>query len=231
VDGLGLERLRPQLDADFPSLIAPRLFRLLALAVVVGVTFIKIFPFSSQLFGAAAALGFAAWAGQGRLRRWFDLSGGWVPILAWGVAGGLTVIAADAALFNLFPALGIVPVKLDRFAAVEGNPWELLRWLALIWGIVGITEEIISRSFLIDQWLDILPEGRFSPWLGVGLSAATFSAVHFYEGPAGLISNFVAGLLFGALYILRGRKLASTVIAHSLADSLALIALYLGVVH
>ena len=41
-----------------------------------------------------------------------------------------------------------------------------------------------------------------------------------------MISNIEAGLLFGALYILRKRTLWSNVIAHGVADSIAMVAFY-----
>lgn len=58
---------------------------------------------------------------------------------------------------------------------------------------------MISRSFLIDQWLDILPVGRSSTPLSILFSAVTFSPVHYYERAAGIVSNFVIGILLGAL--------------------------------
>jgi hypothetical protein len=204
------------------------MLNLLAIAAVVALTFVKIFPFSSQLFAACAALGYGLYRADGRVSRWFSLEDGWRRTLAWGIGAGIAVIAVDALLYSLYPLLGIAPVKLDRFAAVRGNLRELLEWLALIWLVVGITEEVISRAFLIDAWQGLLPAGRSATVLAVILSATTFSAVHYYQGWAGLISNFVAGLLFGALYVVRRRKLASNVIAHSLADSLGLIAIYFG---
>jgi hypothetical protein len=90
-------------------------------------------------------------------------------------AGG---IAVDAALFEIYALLNLEPVKLDRFASLHGNWRELLRCLAIIWIVVGLTKEIISRAFMINQWLSVLPASRFAAALSVGLSAATFSAVH-----------------------------------------------------
>jgi hypothetical protein len=210
--------------------VLDRLRKFLAIAAVVALTFVKVFPFSSQLLGALGALGFGAAAADGRVRRWFRPSEGWPRTIAWGLVGGLAVFAADALLFSIFPMLGLIPVRLDRFAAVHGNLPQLLKWLVLVWLVVGVTEELISRAFLIDQWQDVLPPGRASTGLAVALSALSFSAVHYYQGWTGLISNFAAGLLLGALYVLRGRTLPSNVIAHAMADSLGLLAIYFNLV-
>jgi hypothetical protein len=204
--------------------------KFLPIAAVVVLTFVKVFPFSSQLFGALGALGFGAAAGDGRVRRWFRPSESWPRTISWGIVGGLAVFATDALLFSIYPLLGLIPVNLDRFAAVQGNLSELMKWLVIIWLLVGVTEELISRAFLIDQWQDVLPPGKASSGLAVALSALSFSAVHYYQGWTGLISNFVAGLLLGALYVLRSRTLPSNVIAHAMADSLGLLAIYFNLV-
>ena len=83
-------------------------------------------------------------------------------------------------------------MHLDRFAAVRGNLGELFQWLILIWLFIGLTEELISRAFLIDRWLQVPPRGKSSMALAIVLSSITFSIVHYYEGLAGLISNLVA---------------------------------------
>jgi hypothetical protein len=200
-----------------------------ALLLVVALTFVKIFPFSGQIFAACAAVAVGLLARDGRARRWFSLgTGGWRSAIAWGVAGAFAIFGMDALLFELYPFLGIAPMKLDRFAAVRGNAVELIEWLAAIWLLVAVTEELISRAFLVDQWLDVLPTMGIARAAAVVLSALTFAIVHFYEGLAGTISNFAAGAIFGVLYLLRGRTLGSNVVAHGLADSMALIAIYLG---
>jgi len=202
--------------------------RLVAIATVVALTFVKIFPFSSQLFAAAGALAFTWLLGSRGIHSWFEVKDGWLTTVGWGVLGGLAVVAADAATFSAYPLLGIAPMRLDRFADVHGHWGELLEWLVVIWLLVGVTEELISRAFLIDQWLEVLPTSRTSTALAILASSVTFSLVHYYEGLAGVISNFIAALILGSLYALRRRTLGSNVIAHSLADSLGLVAIYFG---
>ena len=69
-------------------------------------------------------------------------------------------------------------------------------------------------------------KGRFLiAWLG---SSALFSLAHFAEGPMGLVTNGVFGLVLGASYLLSGRNLWVTIIAHGLANTLRFVLLYLG---
>jgi membrane protease YdiL (CAAX protease family) len=74
----------------------------------------------------------------------------------------------------------------------------------------------------------VLPASSLATALAILASSLTFSLVHYYEGLAGVISNFVAAVILGSLYALRRRTLGSNVIAHSLADSVGLFAIYFG---
>jgi len=52
-----------------------------------------------------------------------------------------------------------------------------------------------------------------------------------HGGPAGMIDSGVAGLIFGATYLLPGRNLWPCVLAHGLHDTIAVVAVYLGWAH
>jgi hypothetical protein len=82
--------------------VRSRLRKLAAIATVVALTFLKIFPFSSQLFGAIAAVAFGAATGDGRVQRWFHPYRGWPRTIAWGIVGGVAVFAVDALLFSIY---------------------------------------------------------------------------------------------------------------------------------
>ena len=130
------------MPAEMRKHVGITFLKLGAIALVVGLTFIRVFAFSSQLFGGAGALAVAALCRDGRVSRWFSISDGRLRAIGWGVAGGIAVMAVDAALFKAYALAGVTPVKLDRFASVHGNLRELLLWLTAIWVIVGFTEPL-----------------------------------------------------------------------------------------
>jgi membrane protease YdiL (CAAX protease family) len=58
-------------------------------------------------------------------------------------------------------------------------------------------------------------------------SAVVFALAHTYQGPAGMITVFVAGLLLSGAFLAVKRNLWVLVIAHALIDTLSWVTIYL----
>jgi hypothetical protein len=65
-------------------------------------------------------------------------------------------------------------------------------------------------------------------WLAVLVTAVLFGYGHYYKGPAGIVDSAVAGLVLGAAYLLAGRNLWVTILAHGFIDTFGLGMAYLG---
>ncbi len=64
--------------------------------------------------------------------------------------------------------------------------------------------------------------------MGVVCVSVLFGFGHFYKGPAGVVDSGFAGLVLGAAYVLSGRNLWASILAHGFIDSFAVVALFLG---
>ena len=60
------------------------------------------------------------------------------------------------------------------------------------------------------------------------VTAVLFGYGHYYKGPAGVVDSGVAGLVLGAAYLLAGRNLWVTILAHGFIDTFGLGMAYLG---
>jgi len=90
---------------------------------------------------------------------------------------------------------------------------ERLAFFALV-STVAVCEEIIYRGFvqlILQSW------SGGSVMVGIVGSAAIFALAHLYQGPRGLLSTCVIGLLFSAIRAWTGSLLAPLV-AHFVAD-------------
>lgn len=65
-------------------------------------------------------------------------------------------------------------------------------------------------------------------WIGIVVVAVLFGYGHYYKGPAGILDSGVAGLILGAAYMLSGRNLWASVLAHGFIDTIAVIVLFFG---
>jgi len=166
--------------------------------------------------GGWAALGFP------RPRRW------WVVI---ALALGATLLRLVLADLVVEPLAAHVwrPVAAPKLASgIPGHPMAALSALAMIWTFAAFGEEIGYRGYLTKRASDILGGGRAAWIVGVAVSAALFGIGHWYKGPAGVLGSAVAGLILGGAYLLSGRCLWTTILAHGLIDTTGLVLLYFG---
>jgi membrane protease YdiL (CAAX protease family) len=138
------------------------------------------------------------------------------------------LLVTDAAMLRWLPAAGLPAVNFSRFHGLRGDAQTTAMWIAGIWLLVSPTEELISRGFLIDQWSIVLKGLKRAPLFTVVASALTFGAIHFYEGTTGVITNMIAGLWLGGLYLQQRRTLWAVIIAHGIVDTVAMLAFFYG---
>ncbi len=97
-----------------------------------------------------------------------------------------------------------------------------------MWGFAAFGEEVSYRGYLLNRAADCGARTNYAYWGAVIITAVLFGYGHYYKGPAGILDSGVAGLILGAAYIISGRNLWTTVLAHGLIDTFSLTLLYLG---
>lgn len=149
----------------------------------------------------------------------------------------LAIALAAAALRIVLGAVVIDPLTSHFWPAatapegsgnITGNPVEALKWLLLVWSFAAFGEEIGYRGYLMTRAADL---GRQSTaaWLGaLVVSAVLFGYGHYYKGPSGILDSGVAGLILGGAYLLSGRVLWTSILAHGFIDTFGVMALYFG---
>jgi hypothetical protein len=109
----------------------------------------------------------------------------------------------------------------DLFSVLAGNLWLLALFLGpvLFIGVAGSEE--LTRVFFITRWMKIFSSKL---WLGIGvfLSAALFGLNHVAQGPAGIISVSLNGLIM-VLWYLRFGRIFHLVVAHYLYDAIQIV--------
>src|SRR5215469_18307938 len=204
-----------------------RLSSFCAILFVVAATFVKVFPFSGHLLAAGAALAITRLQKQNGIASWF----GRLPFrtVVFGAAAcASALLVTDSAMLGWLPAAGLPAVNFSRFHGLRGDAQTTAMWIAGIWLLVAPTEELISRGFLIEQWSIALKDLERAPLFAVVASALTFGAVHFYEGTTGVITNVIAGLWLGGLYLQQQRTLWAVILAHGIVDTVAMLAFFYG---
>jgi len=97
--------------------------------------------------------------------------------------------------------------------------------VVLAWTTIAFGEELFYRAFLITRMVDV---SNMRPGSAILVAGIIFGAVHFAEGPVGILANASFGIFFGWAYIRSSRNLWITIIGHGLINTLRFAVLFVG---
>ncbi len=201
----------------------------LGAAVVIGHNVYRVVPNEVLVLLVVAILSFrlrdGRWLPEG-LRR----PEPWRRILLIAVgAVALRNLLGELVILPLGARLWPQPETLPEGAdAITGNWGQALLALVFVWAFAAFGEETVYRGYLLPRGADVLGKTKAAWWMAAVLASVLFGIGHYYKGPAGMIDSGVAGLIFGAAYLLAGRNLWACILAHGLHDTLAVAWAFFG---
>jgi len=83
-------------------------------------------------------------------------------------------------------------------------------------------------GYLTKRGADVGGGSSLAWWTATIVVAVLFGYGHYYKGPAGILDSSVAGLILGAAFLLSGRNLWTTILAHGFIDTIAVVLVFLG---
>jgi CAAX protease family protein len=147
-----------------------------------------------------------------------------VAALAAAVRIGLGDLVIDPLTARFWPA-AVAPAGADE---AVGNWKVALMYLGIVWTFAAFGEEVAYRGYLLTRAADVGGRSRIAWWIGVVVVSVLFGYGHYYKGPAGILDSGIAGLILGSAYLLSGRNLWTTVLAHGFIDTVGVVSLYFG---
>ena len=100
--------------------------------------------------------------------------------------------------------------------------------LLVVWTFAAFGEEIAYRGYLLTRAADIGRRSAAAYWIGIVLVSILFGYGHYYKGAFGVIDSGVAGLILGIAYMLAGRNLWASILAHGFIDTFGIIDAFFG---
>lgn len=204
---------------------------LLAAGLVIGHNVFRVLP-NEVIFLAVAGLISArvrdgGWAsiGLGRPRSWLTV------ILLAVAAAAIRLGVGD---FVLVPfAEQWWPAPKESIGALGLGPGKVeaaLTTLLLVWTFAAFGEEIAYRGYLTTRAADLGGRTPVAFWIAMVIAAVLFGVGHWYKGPAGVLDSTFAGLVLGTAYLISGRSLWTSILAHGLIDTTAVTLIFFGLV-
>ena len=153
----------------------------------------------------------------------------WACILLIALAAAaLRIVLGDFVidpLTAMFWPPAIAPAGVESIA---GDVRSALLYLALVWTFAAFGEEISYRGYLLNRAADVGGRTPFAYWVAVVAVSILFGYGHYYKGPSGIVDSGIAGFILGAAYLVSGRNLWTTILAHGFIDTLGVAGLYFG---
>jgi membrane protease YdiL (CAAX protease family) len=168
-------------------------------------------------------------------RGWRDLGLGrpesWLKTIGLALGTFLAMVAVlvliQVIMANI-PGQALPPSDQSDYNPLAGNLPMLLTMIAAAWTVVAFGEEMIFRAFLIHALGGVFGNIKARWALALAGSSLLFGLAHSDWGVAGVIETFIAGLIFGTVYLRSGRNLWVPIIAHGLINTLKFSLIYAG---
>jgi membrane protease YdiL (CAAX protease family) len=158
-----------------------------------------------------------------RLWSWVKL-----PLLVVGAMAAtvlLAVIGIPALLGNLLETTQ----GGHAFDFLVGNlPALLLVLVFVAWGAAAFGEEMLFRGWLLNRLETLFGGTRLALVAALFGQAVIFGFGHSSQGALGIIITGSIGLIMGLVYLIGGRWLLPTIIAHGMIDTISLVQTYAG---
>ena len=214
---------------DLPRAQRFLLPELLVAAAILATGFAGILPFSATPFLVVVGV-ISLWLrGQGARAVGLAFRSDWRRTVSVGIGAG--IVYQGFSLYIAEPAIARLTGKLpdvSLFAPLAGNIHLLLISLTLAWTLAAFGEEFVYRGYLL-TWIARVLGDTPRAWLGaLVVTSILFGVGHQYQGLSGMITAGLGGFVFGLSYLITGRNLWVSVIAHGTMDTVGFLLLFLG---
>ena len=197
--------------------------------IVIGHNVLRILPNEVPilfgLFWVSALLRRGHWSltGLKRPESW------WKTVLMAIAAAAVLQLGSELVVQPIARYIWHRPEQVSSLIRAPSLDWKLaLRNLAIVWVFAGFGEEIGYRGYLLTRAADVGNRSKLA-FIGAMLYVAVlFGFGHFYKGPAGVADSCYSGLVLGGVYLLSGRNLWTSILAHGISDTFAVLVIFMG---
>ena len=109
---------------------------------------------------------------------------------------------------------------------LSGNLPMLILALVAVYIVSSFGEEVIYRAFLINRIAELGGGGKAAWRVAVLISSVVFGFAHYGWGASGIVQTGFMGLALGVSYLVVGRNLWVTILAHAYMDTILMVQMF-----
>jgi len=154
----------------------------------------------------------------------------WWKTVAWAFgAAAVLQVGGELVVGPLVHWIWPAPEHVSNVIRSAALGWrQALINLLIVWTFAAFGEELSYRGYLLTRAADIFRRSNAGYIVALLVVAVLFGLGHFYKGPAGVLDSTYSGVVLGCAYLLSGRNLWAAILAHGIADTFALLVVFMG---
>ena len=163
------------------------------------------------------------YAGLSRPQSW------WKTVALAVVAAAILLLGSELVVEPLAHRFWPEPERVSNVIESGVSGWrQALVGLLIVWTFASFGEEMSYRGYLLTRAADVLGRSELAYWAAMILVSLLFGFGHFYKGPSGVLDSTYSGVVLGAAYLVASRNLWVAILAHGIADSVAVFVTFMG---
>ena len=154
----------------------------------------------------------------------------WSRTILLGLAIGVVIqLVFTVVIDPLVERMTGTAVDVSSLDGMRGHFVNYLIMLAVGWVVGGFLEEMLFRGYILKRLKLLFGESAAAVAVAILLPAIAFGLAHSYQGPAGMISTGLIGLILGIVFVWNGYNLWLPVMVHGFIDVVGITFIYLDV--
>ena len=163
------------------------------------------------------------YAGLSRPQSW------WKTVALAIIAAAILLLGSELVVEPVAHRIWPEPEHVSNVIQSGASGWrQALAGLLIVWTFASFGEELSYRGYLLTRAADVFGRSNLAYWAAMMVVSLLFGFGHYYKGPSGVLDSTYSGFVLGVVFLLSGRNLWTPILAHGIADTVAVFAVFMG---
>ena len=163
------------------------------------------------------------YAGLSRPQLW------WKTVALAMLAAAILLVGSELVVEPIAHRIWPEPEHVSNVIQSGTGGWrQALAGLLIVWTFASFGEELSYRGYLLTRAADAFGRSNLAYWAAMIVVSLLFGFGHYYKGPSGVLDSTYSGFVLGGIFLLSGRNLWTPILAHGIADTVAVFAVFMG---